>query len=286
MKSQIESTLEPLIPVAWPSTGMQKCLGQEINTMLTAKEFWTTAKREELSAYKLSSAARSFPGYIPDRLHRMGHARPTGPLIVNGAHEGFVFHEKWPEGMNYMRSCRKGGDREAQRALDHNGWYTDSFYDGVIYACAVEIRVPRRRAKREGVESESIYTQGQPTRVRWVEATEHSGWDQILISRRDIHDDLRDAILGADGTAEYAAEEEREYEAKDLAQLRIDELEAEIKESEGIVAPCRAQLETLCESHETARTVIIERIADEEASITKAKAKIESLKADPWSAVR
>lgn len=249
--------------------------------MLTAPQFWTPERREALKAHRANPCIGG--GWRPDKLCRFKCGQSEN-VITSGPHEGFWLHSKWPDGLNYMRSCRKG-DKEAMRILNHQGWYTDSFMDGVIYACAVEVRVPRRRAKREGVEHDDRGQGEGCTRVRWVAATEHSDWDQICIDRNNLHDTLRDAILEADSVAKRSAEIDREADAKDQAEQRIVDLQQEIEDSQADIARFRAELGLLCEQHVVARQALKERIQQEDQAIAKAQRRIDELEADFWKAV-
>lgn len=254
--------------------------------MLTATQFWTEKRREEFRAWR---ARPSIGGrWRPANLKRFKDSTNSGGApIENGPHAGFRFHEAWPDGMNYMEA-KRNGDKEALRCLDNHGWFTDSFQDGVIYACAVEVRIPRRRAKREGVEhSDSCYDGF--TRVRWMEATAHSDWDQILISRRssDLHDTLRECIRSADSVAERSAEEDREADQQDQADQQIQMRRDEIVEIR------RKALPILCyhRHHRTkgkddpytdvVRAYITERLAE----IRECRKRIALLEREPWQAV-
>lgn len=244
--------------------------------MLTASQFWTPERREALRLHKAS-------GYIPEKLRRIKYSQAEN-VIKEGSHKGFWFHSKWPEKTTYMRSCHNG-DKEAMRILEHQGWFTDSFQNGTVYACAIEVRIPRRRAKREGVEHDDRGQGDGYTRIRWVAATEHSDWDQIRIDRNNLHDTLRDAILEADSVAERYAEVCREADAKDQAEQRIADLKQEIEDSQADIARYKAELESLCEQHVVAREALEERILQEGQAITKAQKRIDELEDDFWKAV-
>lgn len=251
--------------------------------MLTATQFWTKERREELRKWNEHPAV----SWRPAKLRRFKDGDNSGGApIEEGPHKGFRFHERWPEGLRVMESHRKG-DADARRCLDHGGWFTDSFQDGMIYACAVEVRIPRRRAKFENVqEGEYGVWQKSMTRVRWMEATSHTEWDQILIGRRsaDLHDTLADCIRSADRVAELAAEEAREEDQKYQAEQQIEEKREEIKS-------VRAQLlEALAARREASAPDALCRVfrswvADRLAEIRKARKRIALLEREPWQAV-
>lgn len=252
--------------------------------MLTAAQFWTPERREELRKW---NERPTIGGGVwrPAKLKRFKDSTNSGgESIKDGHHKGFRYHEAWPEGMNYMEA-KRGGDKEATRCLDNFGWYTDSFQDGCIYACAVEVRIPRRRAKREGVEHDDSCYDGF-TRVRWMEATAHTDWDQILISRRssDLHDTLKECIRSADRVAEMSAEDDREEDAKFQAEQQIEEKREEVKS-------VRAQLlEALAARREASAPdalcrVLRSWVAERLAEIRKARKRIALLEREPWQAV-
>lgn len=257
--------------------------------MITASQFWTPERRAAFNAHRTSN--RYTAHWLPDQFRRMPEARPTGGLVDSGPHQGFRLHEKWPQQTNYMRSCRHKGDKEAQRILDHHGWYADSFQSNLIYACAIEIRIPRRMAKRTGgVEHDDRgrFYDGF-TRVRWVEATESSDWGQICIARgrSEIHDNLKEAIRSADRTAELAAEEAREDDAKDQAEQETNNLNEENSESEEVIQNIEQELKTFPDNDAFlyTRGVLVERIQAERAAMGRRQARIAALKDDPWLAV-
>ena len=246
--------------------------------MLTAIQFWTPERREKYREAKARGYGK------PSRFELSTGAEPGEP-VKEGPHKGFRFHSHWPAETVVMeaKNPRKGGDKEAARHLDHHGWFTDSFQDGVIYACAVRVRIPRSRGKWADVVDES---HGTPTRVRWMEATSHTDWDQILIGRlsRDLHDSLADCIRSADRVAEMAAEEAREDDMKYQAESQIAEKREEIKAT-------RAQLrEALAARREASAPdalcrVLRSWVAERLAEIRSHKARIALLERDPWQAV-
>ncbi len=249
-----------------------------------AHKFWTPERRAEFNAHRTSN--RYTAHWLPDRFRRIPEGRPTGGLIEKGPHEGFRIHDKWPALTEIKRTCRNGGNSDAKQYLENFGWFTGSFQDGVIFACAIQIRVPRK-GRDQGVPHEDQPFAGF-TRVRWVEATQHSDWDQICISRKrhDIHDTLRDAIRAADRVAELAAEEAREHDAKDQAEQETIRLQEEISQAKEVIEGCKKELEAMAGcAHDFARGVLVERIQAEETIIRKAEDRIAKLADDPWLAV-
>ena len=147
--------------------------------MIPAIRFWTPERREALR--KRQERPCIGGGWRPKELRRITQPAGAEPgSDLKHPYEGFRFHSQWPDGFVVMESRRKG-DKEAMRCLSHNGWFTDSSRMGALYACAVQVRIPRSRGKRADVVDEH---HGTPTRVRWMEATAHTDWDEILIGRR------------------------------------------------------------------------------------------------------
>ena len=255
--------------------------------MLTATQFWTKERREELR--KWNERPTIGGGWRPANLRRVKDGDNSGGAPVKkGPHEGFRLHERWPDSL-IVEEARSKTSKRCEHILDHNGWFTDSFQDGMIYACAVQVRVPRRRAKVEGVEHADSCYEGH-TRVRWMEATAHTEWDQILISRRssDLHETLKECIRSADRVAEMAAEEAREEDMKDQAEQQINEKREEVEESKSLIRECITEIKFMrkhCQGLSTAYEVLRERICSELAEIRKARKRIALLEREPWQAV-
>lgn len=256
--------------------------------MLTATQFWTEKRREELRAWRARLSIGG--GWRPANLKRFKDSTNSGGTpIEKGPHVGFRFHEAWPDGMNYMEA-KRSGDKKLYVAVDNHGWYTDSFQDGVIYACAVQVRIPRRRAKREGVEhSDSCYDGF--TRVRWMEATAHSGWDQILIGRRssDLHDTLKECIRSADRVAEMAAEEAREEDKAYQAEQQIEQARHEVKEMKAsihdLISEIKLQRMNPGATGLTTAEALRDALCRGLAEIRKDRKRIALLEREPWQAV-
>lgn len=208
-----------------------------------------------------------------------------GCMIDSGRLAKWVAHDGWGD-TPVMRSCR-GGDRDATRAVDSYGWFLDNHNCEVVFSCAVKIRVPRRIAREESVESDCIYSEGQSTRVRWVESLETS-WGATYASRKkgDRHDSMTDTLRCADYEARMFAEESREIETKFEAECRIDDLKEEIKSSREMVMECVFELRLMRKHYQSllvSSEVLKDRIRSEWASITKNRKQIQKLINEPWS---
>lgn len=110
--------------------------------------------------------------------------------------------DEWP-------AWRDLGDAHEVARLDHTGWYSDSFQDGLVIGRVLQL----------------------PSRGRsscYVPGTYRTDCDGVTIYPLDSYDDARDCARAADGCAEHEAESAREYDAKERAQIEIDELRARI----------------------------------------------------------
>ncbi len=93
--------------------------------------------------------------------------------------------------------------------VEHNGWYTDNYQNETVWGEVYQL--PARDGK-------SIY----------VPSVSDPNNDGACIDFRAGTEDLTDAIRWSDSMAEKWAEEEREYQAKDAAETRKEEIKAEI----------------------------------------------------------
>jgi hypothetical protein len=248
--------------------------------MMSASKFWTKVKREQLRAWGLANPATD-KSLRDSHLHRLQKPAPSA-LITAGALKGFRMESEYPDA-RFLRSCFPGGDRAAVNVMRHHGgWYTNNHHGDVVFACCMLVRVPRRRAKAESVKHED---HDNVTRVRWVEATEHSFFDQTCIDRKSLHPSIKEALWAADSAAERFAQVARNEDAKDLAESKIQDLQQAIADSKDVINSCHKELEEMCSTHLFARGVLVERIQSEEALIAKKTARIAELQENQWKAV-
>jgi hypothetical protein len=112
-----------------------------------------------------------------------------------------------------IRSDGNYGRPYFDRAIvDHNGWFTDNYQDETV--CGEVYQLPAR--------------DGAPLYVPAIE--DKSGSDGALCDFHSTTDDLLQAIYRADRMAERYAESEREYQAKDAAEQRIETIDERIAE--------------------------------------------------------
>ena len=115
----------------------------------------------------------------------------------------------------YVESLQDLGWREVGEAQDvdtsikHNGWYADNFQADTIKGAVLQL--PARNG-------EELY----------VPATFHSDYETATVYLADIGPDKNQAARDADWYAEKEAERNREFDAKDQAERKIEEAREEI----------------------------------------------------------
>lgn len=203
----------------------------------------------------------------------------------SGVLKNWRHHDAWPSWAEVMEA-KKNGDKLALRCLDHHGWYTDHFHSGEAqYAATIKVRIPRRLAKKEMCDENHLHSFGY-TRVRWIEATAHTDWDAISISRECWHDTSDDAIRAADYVSQRLAEDARDEAIKFEAESRIDDLRRDIIRSREMVIECVFELRLMRKHYQsllTSSEVLKDRIQSELASIAKNRKQIQKLTNEPWS---
>lgn len=214
---------------------------------------------------------------------RKSFASPwIGEIITEGPCEGYRACENWPDGME-VHDTRASGSRRSERLLDHTGWYTDNFQDGMQYAAAVKVRVPRRRARAE--HPLTNYRDESMTRVRWVEAIAHTDWDSISIDRCTLHDTLSDAIRAADSVAERVAEDARDEDAKDQAEQQIHEKREEIAQARATLKRVLGARKRLAMAVPEVCEDLASYVSDQLQEMREARKRIALLEREPWEAV-
>lgn len=254
--------------------------------MLTAIQFWTPARREELRKWRERPTIGG--GWRPANLKRLDAAPWIGRIVTEDPCKGYRHCTAWPADMEVQETCLTSYGM-ANNPLDHNGWYTDSFQDGCQYAAAVKVRVPRRRAKREGRIDTNGSSHHEMTRVRWVEAIAHTDWGSISIDRCTLHDTLRDAIRAADSVAKRVAESCREEDMKFQAEQKIQEKREEVAKAKSFLRDLIVEIRLIQKFPGGAGLVTFdvlkERVCDELREIREARERIALLEREPWEAV-
>ena len=139
-----------------------------------------------------------------DRRFRWVEHPSAGLRFVGKAHE--------------IRSDGDGNRPYIARALvDHNGWYTDSLQDELAWGEVYQL--PARNG-------ESVYVPAIRT-----SNDDRDGNDGAVLDFHATTSDLKDAIRWADSMAERFAEDEREYQVRESAKMRIEENTDAIKQA-------------------------------------------------------
>jgi hypothetical protein len=243
--------------------------------MKTAATYYSNLKNRELA----KSAKYN-------RLLRLGKM-PDTFQIKEGRLSGWVCTSQEPD------ECRTSHD-VAPRAVQHTGWFVNSFEDETAYGIVISVRIPRKRA---GLDKVAADESGTFTRVRFVEGVRDS-WGNCFLSRKssDLHDDERDAAASADSEAESHAEECREGDAKYQAEREIEEAREEIKSTRAEVLAILHERKTinqtnLFEDRTFRREVsavcraIRSQVSALLARVSKLRARVETLEGNYWAAV-
>lgn len=148
--------------------------------------------------------------------------------------------------------------------VDHTGWFCDPYHDGETVH-GVVFQMPARNG-------ESVYIPA---------ISDQCGNDGNVMDFHRTTSDLKDAIRYADRMAESYAEREREYQAKELATMKIEELAEEIRTERADLLTLVRELRANCDKltgMNALRATIREHIAGVRATckrLEREKAKIE-----------
>jgi hypothetical protein len=167
--------------------------------------------------------------------------------------------DTWPE-------WRDLGDASDVTRLDHTGWYADNFQDGLVKGRVLQL--PARN--------------GMP---RYVPGTYNTNCDGVTIYPLDIYDDATDCARAADGYAERQAEDEREYDAKERAEMERDELRERIGE---LRSEARALIRDIKQHKPQGKSIcdaLRARLHDIRRESREAHKRIELLTDNYWTAV-
>lgn len=119
--------------------------------------------------------------------------------------------------------------------VDHNGWYMNSFQDELAWGEVYQL--PSRNG-------ESLYVPAICT-----SNDDRDGNDGAILDFHSITGDLKEAIRWSDSMAESYAGHEREYQARESAKSRIEEINEEIKTAyadfKGLAKELRANCDKL-----------------------------------------
>lgn len=116
---------------------------------------------------------------------------------------------RWVE--NVSDGLREVGDSDDIVRLRHTGWFVDNYQDETVHGVVYQLPA------RNGV-------------AQYVPAVNDPNNDNCAaVDFRSVTEDKEECARWADSMAESWAEREREYQAKEDAKIRIEEIEEEIK---------------------------------------------------------
>lgn len=155
------------------------------------------------------------------------------------------------------------------RCWDAQGWYLDSFQSETTQALVFQL--PARDGK-------PCYVPGNSNPYN----------DAAILDFHSVTDELRDACRWAQSMAEQYAEDCREWEAKDLAETRIEEIDSEVKGlRDSIRAVCR-EIRGKCEQlagMEQVKAMIRREVKRVRQEIRQLRREQAGLREDYWRAV-
>lgn len=153
--------------------------------------------------------------------------------VVNSPFRSGSTMLRWIERSESIGLRLVGFSDEISRSIDHNGWYTSEFCDETLHGIVFQW------PSRHGVER-YVYGYADP---------DNEGAAALCF---DVTDDKDDAARWADSIAEYAAGEEREYQASSSARLQFDELANDISDTRKsalrLIAELKAKRRALCDA--------------------------------------
>ena len=130
---------------------------------------------------------------------------PTTMKRFASVNDRAFYCESWPDGLRDLGDAHE----VARRRINHTGWWCDD-YQGAK-AIGRVLQLPAR--------------DGKP---RYITGVYNTDCDGVTLYPLDWYEEKEDAAGIADQRAEYYAEAEREYNAKDQAEQQTDELKDRI----------------------------------------------------------
>lgn len=178
----------------------------------------TGNSRTRLAAYRIEAANGKWVRPLTWRDTKQHHTGITYTPNNARGKDGEIFTDSVDQYGDYLGHS----GLIARRAVDHSGWYADSFQSDLIIGGVAKLRTPRG--------------------TLYIPVTQCTGWDGTIHymheaelvprgSDQDAHDvAIRDMAIRADRCAELEAEEARENDAKCLADIHIEECRSRIHE--------------------------------------------------------
>lgn len=158
-----------------------------------------------------------------------------------------------------------------------NGFYADSFCDGVIRGAVVRMRTPRG-----ALYIPCTYCTGWEGTVHYLKDAERvpKGADE------SAHDEAkREALRSAEYFAEREADEAREDDARQQAEFQIEQARETITESRQCARALAAEIRALSGCGPAVRAALRDRLQAFRDASAKAHARIISLSENYWTAV-
>lgn len=122
------------------------------------------------------------------------------------------------------------------RALvEHTGWFLDDDDYQAETAWGVVYQLP-------GKNGESRYIPGMVTSLEVDRKKRDTRNGGAILDFHSVTTDIREAIRWADRMAQYYAEDEREYQAKERVKIRLEEIEEEIQSLRSEYRALRAEV--------------------------------------------
>lgn len=162
---------------------------------------------------------------------------------------------RWVE--NVSDGLRKVGNADDVIRLGHTGWFVDNFQDETVRGEVYQL--PSR-----GVECQYVPAVNDP----WNK-------DCACVDFSSITNDKEDCARWADSMAERWAESEREFQAKEQARIRLEEIEDEIKQ---LYADYRQTVKELREAKGAMQVPVVRRMIRKEWR--ELKADVHKLRAE------
>lgn len=144
------------------------------------------------------------------------------------------------------------------------GYYADSFQNEVIKGRVLQL--PARNGA-----------------TGYLAGTYCTGWDGKTVYF-EIYDDPKEAARAADGYAEYAAEESREFYAKDAAETQIEECHETAREAIKFSRVLHSEIRGK-EFSGAVCSAICARILEYRETVSESMRRVAELKDNYWSAV-
>jgi hypothetical protein len=231
---------------------------QRTNNTMTIEKYKARLERRKQAKYKAIAYNPEWtPNYNKTDRYRWVENPRDGLRFVGSAHDKnpTIHCEDWPN-----------------RLIDHKGWYTDPYNDGET-VCGQVYQLPTRRNGS----------------VAYLPAISDPFNEASVIDFHSATSDIREAILWSDQMAERYAEQEREDNAKTMAEDRIAENKTAIEtlyvDFKALCRELRANCDKVSGLPEL-RKLIHREYRAVRSKARALRAEIAKLENDYWSVIR